>query len=237
MAELSATRPVLDKTCFPTATHAIPSNSLYCDGYYPLNTASPSYRIPRQNQIIRSTASNPSSAPSSPLVANHDSSSQTSYISTPTSSLSLDDQQDDFDEVDDIEFPSLPSSSATTTDQCSALDEPYRTRSKVQVSESQCSKVTTVSERPAKVELIYQSIGDDTALLREPTRHVDYLSHDWCEEDIWRSWRHIVSHRQKFESHQRLENASWRTWAKSRNRLRTVSPEKLNWYGRARSTR
>jgi hypothetical protein len=27
----------------------------------------------------------------------------------------------------------------------------------------------------------------------------------------------------------RLENASWRTWAKSKYRLRTISPETLNW--------
>ncbi|KAF9530386.1 hypothetical protein CPB83DRAFT_763472 [Crepidotus variabilis] len=28
----------------------------------------------------------------------------------------------------------------------------------------------------------------------------------------------------------RLENASWRTWWKQRNKLGTVSPETLNWY-------
>jgi hypothetical protein len=27
----------------------------------------------------------------------------------------------------------------------------------------------------------------------------------------------------------RLENASWRTWAKQRNKLKTISPETLNW--------
>ena len=27
----------------------------------------------------------------------------------------------------------------------------------------------------------------------------------------------------------RLENASWRTWWKQRNKLRTISPETLNW--------
>jgi hypothetical protein len=27
----------------------------------------------------------------------------------------------------------------------------------------------------------------------------------------------------------RLENASWRTWWKQRNKLSTVSPETLNW--------
>ncbi|KAL5432346.1 hypothetical protein PMIN06_012045 [Paraphaeosphaeria minitans] len=36
---------------------------------------------------------------------------------------------------------------------------------------------------------------DDTNLGPEPSQHVDYLSHDWKEEDMWSSWRHIVEHR------------------------------------------
>jgi hypothetical protein len=27
----------------------------------------------------------------------------------------------------------------------------------------------------------------------------------------------------------RLENAGWRTWAKQRGKLKTISPETLNW--------
>lgn len=71
--------------------------------------------------------------------------------------------------------------------------------------------------------------GDDSAIESEPTRHVDYLSHNWKEEDIWSSWRHIVSKRNVYPNSSRLENASWRTWAKSKYRLKTVSPETLNW--------
>ncbi|KAK7527563.1 uncharacterized protein IWZ02DRAFT_128174 [Phyllosticta citriasiana] len=70
---------------------------------------------------------------------------------------------------------------------------------------------------------------DDTAIKPEPTRHVDYLSHEWREEDIWSSWRHITSNRKTYGERSRLENASWRTWAKAKYRLRTVSPETLNW--------
>ena len=70
---------------------------------------------------------------------------------------------------------------------------------------------------------------DDTAVRQEPSRHVDYLSHDWAEEDIWTSWRHIVSKRKVYGERSRLENASWRTWTKSKYKLRTVSPETLNW--------
>ncbi len=71
--------------------------------------------------------------------------------------------------------------------------------------------------------------GDDTAIENEPTRHVDYLSHNWKEEDIWASWRHIVAKRKAYSNSPRLENASWRTWAKSKYQLKTVSPETLNW--------
>jgi hypothetical protein len=70
---------------------------------------------------------------------------------------------------------------------------------------------------------------DDTAVKQAPSRHVDYLSHDWREEDIWSSWRHIVSQRKVYGEKSRLENASWRTWAKQKDRLRTVNPQNLNW--------
>ncbi|KAJ8105825.1 hypothetical protein OPT61_g9946 [Boeremia exigua] len=70
---------------------------------------------------------------------------------------------------------------------------------------------------------------DDTAVRKEPSHHVDYLSYEWREEDIWSSWRHIVEHRSVYGERSRLENASWRTWAKSQFKLKTVSPETLNW--------
>jgi len=70
---------------------------------------------------------------------------------------------------------------------------------------------------------------DDTAVRKEPSHHVDYLSYNWREEDIWSSWRHIVEHRSVYGERSRLENASWRTWAKSQFKLKTVSPDSLNW--------
>ncbi|KAH0017125.1 hypothetical protein KCU86_g13143, partial [Aureobasidium melanogenum] len=84
---------------------------------------------------------------------------------------------------------------------------------------------TTRSDSP----LPTPTVADDTAIKHEPSRHVDYLSHDWREEDIWSSWRHIVSQRKVYGQRSRLENASWRTWAKSKYHLPTVSPETLNW--------
>jgi len=71
--------------------------------------------------------------------------------------------------------------------------------------------------------------ADDTSLEDEPSRHVDYLSHDWREEDIWSSWRYVTSRRNDYSNSVRLENASWRTWAKAKNNLKTISPESLNW--------
>ncbi|KAJ5494788.1 hypothetical protein N7463_010875 [Penicillium fimorum] len=71
--------------------------------------------------------------------------------------------------------------------------------------------------------------ADDSLIEDEPSRHVDYLSHDWKEEDIWSSWRYVTSRRNDYSNGVRLENASWRTWAKAKHNLKTISPESLNW--------
>lgn len=72
-------------------------------------------------------------------------------------------------------------------------------------------------------------VHDDSDLQYEPSRHVDYLSHDWKESDISACWRSIVSKRKDVTNSARLENASWRTWTKAKYKLRTVSPESVNW--------
>ncbi|RAL01472.1 protein phosphatase regulator REG1 [Aspergillus ibericus CBS 121593] len=71
--------------------------------------------------------------------------------------------------------------------------------------------------------------ADDSTIEDEPSRHVDYLSHEWRQEDIWASWRYVVARRNVYDNGVRLENASWRTWAKLKLNLGTVSPEALNW--------
>lgn len=74
---------------------------------------------------------------------------------------------------------------------------------------------------------------DDNDVVVEPERHVDYLSHQWKESEISNSWKYIILKKKKRDvdlvNAARLENASWRTWAKARNHLKTVSPEILNW--------
>ena len=76
----------------------------------------------------------------------------------------------------------------------------------------------------------HHPMADDSDIRYEPSRHVDYLSHDWLETDIWTSWRYVSRENKKdFTNGARLENASWRTWAKSKYKLKTISPEELNW--------
>ncbi len=71
---------------------------------------------------------------------------------------------------------------------------------------------------------------DDSAFETQPDGQVDYLSHEWREEDVWRSWRSMTRQKNAIANGMRLENASWRTWWKQRNKLKTISPETLNWY-------
>ncbi|CAG9940601.1 unnamed protein product [Clonostachys rosea f. rosea IK726] len=84
------------------------------------------------------------------------------------------------------------------------------------------------TSRPGTPEVTVHA-EDDSAVSSKPSRHVDYLSHEWKEEDIWSSWRYIVTRRGEFEHSGRLENASWRTWMKVKYKLKAVSPETINW--------
>lgn len=77
---------------------------------------------------------------------------------------------------------------------------------------------------------IAQETMDDISLCPDPSRHVDYLSHDWSEEEIWATWKRLQVKRQAPNMAERLENATWRAWAKVRLNLKTVTPESFNWY-------
>ncbi|KAL0576230.1 protein phosphatase regulator [Marasmius crinis-equi] len=72
-------------------------------------------------------------------------------------------------------------------------------------------------------------VPDDSSLETQARGQVDYLSHDWREEDVWRSWRNMTRQKNEIANGMRLENASWRTWWKQRNKLKTINPETLNW--------
>lgn len=59
--------------------------------------------------------------------------------------------------------------------------------------------------------------------------HVDYLSHDWKNENVWISWKVMTKQKKIFDNGIRLENASWRVWAKQKYNLKTLNPKELNW--------
>ncbi|AOW01809.1 YALI0B16808p [Yarrowia lipolytica CLIB122] len=106
----------------------------------------------------------------------------------------------------------------TDTHEISSVSSP-----ELEATDPSKSAVTTSAEPPAA------PVHDDSDVHYEPSRHVDYLSHDWKESDISSSWRYIVLRRKEVANSARLENASWRTWAKAKYNLKTVSPESVNW--------
>ena len=165
----------------------------------------------------------PSSAPSSPQTEHHGFSRPPSYASTPASSLSLDTTADIDDDVEvDIPFPSFEGTKQGEQ-HAVRVDEPES------YVDEDASARHEILHRICSTDLP-QTVNDDQAIEDQPTRHVDYLSHDWKEEDIWSSWRYIVARRNVYNNSVRLENASWRTWTKKMCKLETVSPEALNWY-------
>jgi len=163
----------------------------------------------------------PSTAPSSPYYS-QSMGSRDSYFSTPSYS-SLDPSEDfSYDEEDDG-FPLFENNVPHAT---------YDDRRERHITDdrSSTSASTTTTSTPARGKSTSKKARDDHHIEHEPTRHVDYLSHDWEQhEDIWSSWKWITARRGKVTNCERLENASWRTWTKTKYNLRTISPESLNW--------
>ncbi|RMZ78515.1 hypothetical protein DV737_g3797, partial [Chaetothyriales sp. CBS 132003] len=168
-------------------------------------------------------ASAPSSAPSSPSLTYSSFSRGPSYASTPASVVSIGGRSQ-FDYAtgdDDMNFPDFEPAPAAHQDPCTLPKEPS--------DDSLSRPAPTLPHDPFNTAKELDPAKDDHAVNPEPTRHVDYLSHDWREEDIWASWSYIVHRRKDINNSTRLENASWRTWVKTKHRLKTVSPESLNW--------
>jgi hypothetical protein len=66
---------------------------------------------------------------------------------------------------------------------------------------------------------------------RGPSSQVDYLSHQWSEQEVWSSWQYLRAHKRLHSTPAfRLENGIWRAWAKFKYNLETIPPVKLNWY-------
>ncbi|KAL7958685.1 hypothetical protein V8C34DRAFT_139237 [Trichoderma compactum] len=171
-----------------------------------------------------------SSAPSSPRTA-HIESADVSYTSTPSSNSVASDYEDLTIE-DHFGLPPFTADKLYMPPQIQPddnLEPPPSPRTGDSYTVSPAEHDSSVStSRPDSPELSDHA-EDDTAIASKPSRQVDYLSHDWREEDIWSSWRYIISKRGEFPNSARLENASWRTWMKAKNNLKTISPETLNW--------
>ena len=173
--------------------------------------------------------SHSSSAPASPRVSSSDLSSERSTSSTPLSSLSLQGSLStpETEEDDPFGFPAYDQKASSHGSISDGSSTPTPTKAASPAPPTPAS--TPTRRRSATRTSQHQSIGDDTAVKPQPSRHVDYLSHDWAEEDIWSSWKHVIGKRDPTEHWKRLENASWRAWAKSRCKLPTVHPDRVNW--------
>ncbi|KAK5174402.1 protein phosphatase regulator [Saxophila tyrrhenica] len=229
MATKVLTPPKVDSQTFhqprPRRSSPPSSTSLYISTSPPRHCSSPrqssfthsAEHLERVDSPSPTTSSLESSPQSSMLNFSHNS----SLNSTPlTGGLSFEGSIGTPDE--DIDFPNYGDFSGLKKDDSASTKSGD---DDVDTPGISASTDTTRSDSP----LHTPTVADDTAIKQQPSQHVDYLSHDWREEDIWASWRHIVSQRKVYGQRSRLENASWRTWAKSKYHLRTISPETLNW--------
>ena len=158
-----------------------------------------------------------SSVPSPPQLAHTTFPRRASYTSTHASSVSLDSKEND----DEIDLPSFQKSGSLY--QFEEVPEP------APKADEHDAKPTTTAIPGDEASQNDKKPKDDQAIERAPARHVDYLAHEWKLEDIWSSWRYVVARRKAYSNSVRLENASWRMWAKAKDNLRTVSPESINW--------
>jgi hypothetical protein len=121
----------------------------------------------------------------------------------------------------------LPSDKVSPGTESESEPEP-ESESVTQTQIQDLDALSDISELSSPSTILHPA-ADDTSVEDEPSRHVDYLAHEWKEEDIWASWRYVTARRGDYSNGVRLENASWRTWAKAKNNLGTISPETLNW--------
>ena len=196
-----------------SSPHRIPSSNPYIQSP-PIKP--PFHHFEYSYETLDST-STPSAVPSPPQLAHTTFLGRTSYTSALARSLSLDSREND----GGIDFPSLQKSGSLY--QLEEVAEP------VPKADEHDTKPTTTAIPGDEASQSGTKPKDDQAIEREPARHADYLAHEWKLEDIWSSWRYVVARRKAYSNSVRLENASWRMWAKAKDDLRTVSPESINW--------
>lgn len=154
---------------------------------------------------------------------------KSSLHSTPPSSISLDVREEEEQDGDEegLCFPTYGDKGSKRGESTIPRSADPRAPTVDQNSPSPYNPTPTKSSAPLSPSI---KPADDTAVREEPSRQVDYLSHDWNEEDVSLSWRHVVANRRTHGELSRLENASWRMWTKSKYGLRTIKPERLNWW-------
>lgn len=216
----------------PVDNSSFPSSSLRRSQSQPKFGTQPAYIISTKSSapfnLSSSLANSNTSSPTSSPCAIHADSTAPSTQSTLTSSSFFLDAECKAQTEDHNLFPSYDNVRyCKHTEDWEAPLTP-RTGSSYTVSTTSDGAFADVS-RPQFPDMI-EHPQDDTAVKIQPSRHVDYLSHSWKEEDIWSSWKHVVSKHKAYASSARLENAFWRTWMKSKYKLSTVSPETLDWY-------
>jgi len=63
----------------------------------------------------------------------------------------------------------------------------------------------------------------------QPAHCVDYLANEWHTDDLWKSYKHVHSHREGIRASKRLENALWRVWWRDNGGLKRLDPEAIHW--------
>jgi hypothetical protein len=126
-----------------------------------------------------------------------------------------------------ISCPSLSWSSNDSTSEM--LDSPlFPSYDDMTPSFPESSPISGICRMPENTKVMKRA-QDDSVISRQPTRHVDYLSHTWKEEDIRASYQYIRCNRSTLNKSERIENACWRSWAMLKCNLRTVSPDCVCW--------
>ena len=65
---------------------------------------------------------------------------------------------------------------------------------------------------PVLLVSVSAGMPDDASLQPLPHGQVNYLSHNWQEEDVQRLWQKTTKQKNKIVNGVGLENASWQTW-------------------------
>ncbi|KAH7111843.1 hypothetical protein B0J11DRAFT_543152 [Dendryphion nanum] len=140
-----------------------------------------------------------------------------------STSLSPKASQDDLLDMAESTFPLKPNCPLRLQ---KSLEPPCRLKNEhwYNVSSSTNDSAFEGTSNPNPVSISY-----DSTIRHEPLSQVDYLSHDWQEDDMWSSWRYIVLNARLHEGSSRFENALWRAWAISKYKLKIIPPENINW--------